>query len=34
MNLCFVVTAGSGLPQGVDGTVTWEFAGTSGDPLP
>ena len=33
VNLCFVVTAGSGLPQGAAGTVTWEFDGTSGDPL-
>lgn len=33
-NLCFVVTAGSGLPQGATGTVTWEFAGTSGAALP
>lgn len=33
-NLCFVVTAGSGLPQGATGTVTWEFAGTSGVALP
>lgn len=32
-NLCFVVTAGA-VPQGSTGTVTWEFAGTSGDPLP
>ncbi|WP_235008262.1 SipW-dependent-type signal peptide-containing protein [Microbacterium timonense] len=32
-NLCFVVTAGA-VPQGATGTVTWEFAGTSGDPLP
>ncbi|MET0304055.1 MAG: SipW-dependent-type signal peptide-containing protein [Microbacteriaceae bacterium] len=31
-NLCFVVTAGD-VPQGAEGTVTWEFAGTSGDPL-
>lgn len=34
VNLCFVVTAGAGLPQGATGTITWEFAGTSGDPLP
>lgn len=33
VNLCFVVTAGAGLPQGATGTITWEFAGTSGDPL-
>lgn len=33
-NLCFVVTAASALPQGATGTVTWEFAGESGDPLP
>jgi len=32
LNLCFVVTAGD-VPQGADGTVTWQFAGTSGDPL-
>lgn len=34
INLCFVVTAASDLPQGATGTVTWEFAGESGDPLP
>ncbi|MHC2998657.1 hypothetical protein OB08_04945 [Microbacterium sp. HJ5] len=34
VNLCFVVTAGAGLPQGATGTVTWEFAGASTDPLP
>jgi predicted ribosomally synthesized peptide with SipW-like signal peptide len=34
VNLCFVVTAGAAIPQGATGTVTWEFAGTSGDPLP
>lgn len=34
VNLCFVVTAASDLPQGATGTITWEFAGTSGDPLP
>ena len=33
VNLCFVVTAGD-IAQGEDGTITWEFAGTSGDPLP
>ena len=33
-NLCFVVTAGAGLPQGATGTITWEFAATSGAPLP
>lgn len=33
-NLCFVVTAGPDLPQGATGSVTWEFAGTSVDPLP
>lgn len=30
--LCFVVTAGS-VAQGATGTVTWEFAATSGDAL-
>lgn len=30
--LCFVVTAGD-VPQGATGLVTWEFVGTSGDPL-
>ncbi|WP_194409531.1 SipW-dependent-type signal peptide-containing protein [Microbacterium cremeum] len=34
VNLCFVVTAGSDLPQGATGTITWEFAGTSGATLP
>lgn len=34
VNLCFVVTAGAGVPQGATGTITWEFAGQSGDPLP
>lgn len=34
VNLCFVVTAASTLPQGASGTVTWDFAGTSTDPLP
>jgi predicted ribosomally synthesized peptide with SipW-like signal peptide len=34
INLCFVVTAGDDLPQGATGTITWEFDGTSGDPLP
>lgn len=34
VNLCFVVTAASDLPQGASGTITWELAGTSGDPLP
>lgn len=33
VNLCFVVTAGA-IGQGEAGTITWEFAGTSGDPLP
>lgn len=33
-NLCFVVTAGAGLPQGATGTVTWELAGASGAALP
>lgn len=33
VNLCFVVTAGLTVPQGATGTVTWDFAGTSGDPL-
>ncbi|MGA7149528.1 MAG: SipW-dependent-type signal peptide-containing protein [Microbacterium sp.] len=33
-NLCFVVTAGPSLPQGVTGTITWEFAGVSTTPLP
>ena len=33
VNLCFVVTAGA-VPQGATGTVTWQFAGTSGDSLP
>lgn len=32
-NLCFVVTAGA-VPQGATGTITWEFVGTSVDPLP
>jgi predicted ribosomally synthesized peptide with SipW-like signal peptide len=34
VNLCFVVTAASGLPQGATGSITWQFTGTSGDPLP
>lgn len=34
VNLCFVVEAGAGLTSGQAGTVTWEFAGESGDPLP
>lgn len=34
VNLCFVVTAGAGVPQGATGTITWELAGQSGDPLP
>lgn len=33
VNLCFVVTAGA-IAQGEAGTITWEFAGTSGDTLP
>ena len=33
VNLCFVVTAGA-IAQGEDGTITWEFAGTSTDPIP
>lgn len=33
-NLCFVVTAGDDLTQGATGTITWEFIGTSTDPLP
>lgn len=33
-NLCFVVTAGDDLAQGATGTITWEFIGTSTDPLP
>ncbi|WP_240482633.1 SipW-dependent-type signal peptide-containing protein [Microbacterium arborescens] len=33
VNLCFVVTAGA-IEQGEAGTITWEFAGTSGDTLP
>jgi predicted ribosomally synthesized peptide with SipW-like signal peptide len=33
VNLCFVVTAGA-IGQGETGTITWEFAGTSGDTLP
>lgn len=32
-NLCFVVTAGDDIAQGDSGTVTWEFVGTSTDPL-
>lgn len=32
VNLCFVVTAGA-IAQGESGTITWEFAGTSGDTL-
>ena len=32
VNLCFVVTAGA-IPQDATGTVTWEFAGTSGAAL-
>jgi len=32
VNLCFVVTAGD-IGQGETGTITWEFAGTSGDTL-
>ena len=34
VNLCFVVQAGAGLTSAQAGTVTWEFAGESGDPLP
>jgi hypothetical protein len=34
VNLCFVVTAASGLPQGTTGSITWQFTGTSGAPLP
>jgi predicted ribosomally synthesized peptide with SipW-like signal peptide len=34
VNLCFVVTAGAGLDPDLTGTVTWEFVGTSTDPLP
>jgi predicted ribosomally synthesized peptide with SipW-like signal peptide len=33
-NLCFVVTAGATVDQGTDATITWEFVGTSTDPLP
>lgn len=33
-NLCFVVTAGPALDQTTTGTITWEFAGTSGAALP
>jgi predicted ribosomally synthesized peptide with SipW-like signal peptide len=34
VNLCFVVTAGAGLDPNLTGSVTWEFVGTSTDPLP
>lgn len=34
VNLCFVVTAGPGLDPNLTGSVTWEFVGTSTDPLP
>jgi predicted ribosomally synthesized peptide with SipW-like signal peptide len=34
LNLCFVVTAGAGIDQNLTGSVTWEFVGTSTDPLP
>ncbi|WP_306892896.1 SipW-dependent-type signal peptide-containing protein [Agromyces albus] len=33
LNLCFVVTAGPDIDQNLTGTVTWEFVGTSTDPL-
>lgn len=33
INLCFVVAAGD-IDQGATGTITWEFAGESGAPLP
>lgn len=33
LNLCFVVTAGAGIDQNLTGSVTWEFVGTSTDPL-
>jgi len=33
VDLCFVVTAGD-VDQGATGTITWEFAGESGAPLP
>ena len=34
LNLCFVVTAGPDIDQNLTGSVTWEFVGTSTDPLP
>ena len=34
VNLCFVVTAGSAVTQNTTATITWEFVGTSADPLP
>lgn len=34
VNLCFVVTAGGAITSGQTGTVTWEFAGESGELLP
>ncbi|MEJ6488168.1 SipW-dependent-type signal peptide-containing protein [Leucobacter sp. USCH14] len=32
-NVCFRVTAGDDLPQGVTGEITWNFAAVSGDAL-
>ncbi|WP_241842985.1 SipW-dependent-type signal peptide-containing protein [Agromyces albus] len=34
LNLCFIVTAGPDIAQSLTGSVTWEFVGTSTDPLP
>ena len=32
-NVCFRVTAGDDLPQGVNGEITWNFAAVSGDAM-
>ena len=33
VHLCFVVRGTTSLPQGATGTVTWQFTGTSTDPI-